>query len=378
MQRRTFLGATASAAALGAVKMPSAAAAGAPIPLIHQTDLFRPHGDPDDHFDLAAVYGLATLGAVDLLGVLCDFPPPRRTGDPDTVAVAMLNHLTGLAVPLVVGMPQRPESRVDDQAKAAPSDLTGVNWLLRTLRQSPQPVAISMVGSCKDVAVASRREPELFREKCRAIYLNSGTGAPDLPLDSRREFNVELNPGSYAAIWDIPCPIYWLPCYDHLDHGQPDPRVVMRYASYFQFPMSQILPELAPPMQRYFLSMLEQDLTTHWLKSLRAPVDSAKLATWGTKPRNMWGTATFLHLAGLTVNADGQLIPADQPGVYVFKPITATCTDDGHTQWRDGAGTPARYKFEIVDEAHYAVAMTKALLALIKPLGQTYVATPGK
>ena len=378
MQRRTFLGATAAAVALGAAEMPSTAAAAEPTPLIHQTDLFRPHGDPDDHFDLAAVYGLALRGAVDLRGILCDFPPPRRQGDPDTVAVAMLNHLTGLAVPLVVGMPQRPTDRRDDQAKAAPCDLTGVNWLLRTLRESPRPVAISMVGSCKDVAVASRREPELFAAKCRAIYLNSGTGAPDLPLNSRREFNVELNPGSYSAIWDIPCPIYWLPCYDHLDHGQPDPRVVQRYASYFQFPMSQILPELAPTMQRYFLSMLEQELTTHWIKSLRTPVDPAKLTTWGTRARNMWGTATFLHLAGLTVNAKGELVPENQPGVYRFLPVTVTCTDDGHTQWREGTGTPARFKFEIADMANYQSAMTKALLALIKPLGQDYVATPGQ
>jgi len=358
--------------------MPSNAAAAKPIPLIHQTDLFRPHGDPDDHFDLAVVYALAQMGAVDLLGTLCDFPPPRRTGDPDTVAVAMLNHLTGLAAPLVVGMPQRPESRRDDQAKAAASDLTGVNWLIKTLRQSPEPVAISMVGSCKDVAVAGRREPELFRDKCRAIYLNSGTGAPDLPTDSRREFNVELNPGSYAAIFDIPCPIYWLPCYDHFTPGQPDPRVVMRYASYFQFQMGKVLPELAPPLQRYFMSMLDQEQSTQWLKSLRAPVDPAKLAAWGTKPRNMWGTATFLHLAGLTVNAAGKLVPEGQPAVYAFKPVTVTCTDDGHTQWREGAGTPARLKFEVTDEANYASAMTAALLELLRPLGRDYVATPGK
>lgn len=30
-----------------------------PHPLIHQTDLFHPHGDPDDHFDLATVFALA-------------------------------------------------------------------------------------------------------------------------------------------------------------------------------------------------------------------------------------------------------------------------------------------------------------------------------
>ncbi len=36
---------------------------GEPIPLIHETDLFRPHIDPDDHFDLACVYALAHAAA---------------------------------------------------------------------------------------------------------------------------------------------------------------------------------------------------------------------------------------------------------------------------------------------------------------------------
>jgi len=376
MERRTFLGTTAATAAIGAAPMPSQAAG--PVPLIHQTDLFRPHGDPDDHFDLACVYGLAVRGAVELMGILCDFPPPRRKGDPDTVAVAMLNHLTGQAAPLVVGMPQRPASRRDALPDAAASDLTGVNWLLRTLRESPQAVAISMVGSCKDVSVAARREPELFREKCRAIYLNSGTGNPVQPEGYRREFNVELNPASYAAIFDIPCPIYWLPCYDSLKPGEPDPRVVMRYGTFFQFKMKAILPHLSSPLQRYFLSMLEQDDTTQWIKSLRQGVDPAKLATWGERARNMWGTATFLHLAGLGVNAAGDLIPADQPGVYTIKPVTVTCSDDGYTRFADGKGSPARFKFEIADEANYAAAMTKALLALIEPIGREYVATPGR
>ena len=28
------------------------------ITTIHETDLFRPHGDPDDHFDLACQFAL--------------------------------------------------------------------------------------------------------------------------------------------------------------------------------------------------------------------------------------------------------------------------------------------------------------------------------
>ena len=39
-------------------------------PLFHQTDLFRPHNDPDDHFDLAVIYALALQGKIDLRGIV--------------------------------------------------------------------------------------------------------------------------------------------------------------------------------------------------------------------------------------------------------------------------------------------------------------------
>jgi len=213
-----------------------------PLPLVHETDLFRPYGDPDDHFDLACVYALAQRGALTLEGVLCDFPPPRRIGDPDVAAVAMLNHLTGLSAPLVVGMPQRPAGPFDGLDRAPAHDLGGVNWLLHVLRTSPEPVAIDVAGAAKDVAAAFRREPQLFAARCRAVYLNAGTGAPDAAAQARLEYNVNLDPASYATLFDLPCPLYWLPCYDHLDPHGPDPRAVMRHGTYYQFSMGEVLP----------------------------------------------------------------------------------------------------------------------------------------
>ena len=65
--------------------------------MIHVSDLFRPHDDPDDHWDLACVYALACQGRVNLRGVLIDYPKPERRNDPDVLAVAQLNYLTGLS-----------------------------------------------------------------------------------------------------------------------------------------------------------------------------------------------------------------------------------------------------------------------------------------
>lgn len=345
----------------------------APIPLVHETDLFRPHGDPDDHFDLACVYALAQRGGLNLLGVLGDFPPPRRKGDPDVAAVAMLNRLTGLAAPLVVGTSLQPASPHDMLRSAPAGELGGVNWLLEMLRQSPRPVAISIVGSSKDVALATRREPGLFAQKCRGIYLNAGTGEPNPSPHAQLEFNVGLDPSAYAAIFAAPCPVYWLPCFERLDPGGGGPLVVMRHGTFYQFTMGKVFSQLTPPMQRFFLSMLDEEPATDWLRSLRMPVDAKKLAAWSAQGRNMWSTAGFLHCVGLTVTAEGALAPLDRQtsdAVYRFAPVQVTCDAQGRTRWRYGSARVPRWKFEVLDTRRYAAAMTGALVELLKPLGR--------
>ena len=67
------------------------------IPVLHATDLFRPHMDPDDHWDLACVYALAHLGEIDLKAVVIDFPPKNR--DPDVAAIAQLNYTIDVNAP---------------------------------------------------------------------------------------------------------------------------------------------------------------------------------------------------------------------------------------------------------------------------------------
>lgn len=375
-------GGFAAAGAAGLVLTPDAISAGVqagagssprPVPLVHQTDLFRPHVDPDDHFDLACVYALAQRGAFKLLGVLCDYPPAGHAGDPDIAAVAMLNRLTGLSVPLVVGMPQRPVSRKDRMESVSSRDLGGVDWLVRSLRDSPEPVAVSIVGSCRDVALAARREPELFARKCRAIYLNAGTGAPDPQPEDQLEYNVGLDPGSYASVFDCPCPVYWLPCFERLSRAQPAPEGVRRHGTFYQFKMGEVLPQLSASLQRYFLSMLDREPGTRWLESLRAPVDPEKLAAWGRQPRNMWCTAGFCHLAGWSVSGDGALVSLannDPAAVCRFVPVQVECADDGRTRWRLGSSSPPRFKFEVTDPDHYAGAMTRGWTELVRPLGE--------
>jgi hypothetical protein len=63
--------------------------------------------------------------------------------------------------------------------------------------------------------------------------------------------------------------------------------------------MREVLACLSATMQRFFLSMLDEEPGTNWLQSLRAPFDPEELASWGGQIRNMWCTAGILHLAGM-------------------------------------------------------------------------------
>src|SRR5260221_12501580 len=60
--------ASAGTRALQADPPVSAAQAQVSRPLVHVTDLFRPHDDPDNPWDLPTVYALTFRGHLDLLG----------------------------------------------------------------------------------------------------------------------------------------------------------------------------------------------------------------------------------------------------------------------------------------------------------------------
>ena len=72
-------------------------------PVFHQTDIFHPHADPDDHWDLACNYALAKRGDIELQGIMIDYPP--WAGDPALAAVVqklsaqLLEHMRNIGDP---------------------------------------------------------------------------------------------------------------------------------------------------------------------------------------------------------------------------------------------------------------------------------------
>jgi len=328
--------------------------------MIHVTDLFRPHCDPDDHWDLASVFALAYGGRVDLKGVLIDFEPHTAGNhNPDVMAVAQMNYITGLNVPVSVGTPRPMRSRDDAQPDAGASDHIGIHMVLEILRRSPEPVVINVIGSCRDIAVAGRKAPQLFAEKCAGIYLNAGTGSPDKTKAASLEYNVSLAPLSYAAMFDLSCPIYWMPCFEEMNSGQP----IMEYGTHYQFRQGEILPRLSTRVQNFFLWMLARKTDHNWLRYLLGPVDAQLLETFGVQDRHMWCTGGFLHAAGKSVVSE-----ATGESVFSFDPIRITCSDAGVTEWTHDAVARDRYIFHVRDLERYQATMTTALKALLQTL----------
>lgn len=342
------------------------------IPTILQTDLYHFHADPDDHWDLATEFALAYISLIDLKGVLIDYPPDKIayfpfSEDPAIQAVNQMNYITGLAVPMGVGAS---EDQISGLSLKEGSNISGINMVLKILRESDEPVAIHIVGSCRDIAIAGNMEPELFRNKCKGIYLNAGSGINRGMLDH----NVNLNPLAYSAMFRLPCPVYWLPCFNDMNAFF----TIGVNGTFYKFMQGDVIPYLSDKVQKFFAYALGRIEDHRWLKYLISEKDQELIDKICGQPRNMWCTAGFLHGAGKTVTTEGEIISldtAESNTVFSFEPITVHCGEDGITSWqyadnedKSRENEPPRYIFKVNDTNKYEEAMTKALKTLLMNL----------
>jgi len=181
------------------------------------------------------------------------------------------------------------------------------------------------------------------------------------------EYNVSLDRAAYAAIFDLPCPIYWMPCFEQMD----DPWKVREYGTFYKFKQDEILPHLSERMQNYFAYMFARAKSSDWLAYLTGPKDSKLLAERGANYRNMWCTMGFLHATGKTVSRTGNIVPPSHtstPIFVTFDPIRVRCDEKGVTQWVPGDKSGNRYIFHILDLDIYQSAMTNAMRSLLTAL----------
>ncbi len=355
--------AAAGAAPVGPVARAAQTPAGAAgAPLIHVTDLFHPHGDPDDHFDLAVAYALALRSSLDLRGVVIDYPPDFRPGDPAVVAVAQMNRLAGLALPVAIGTSLRLKDRRDALPGAPEQETAAVRFIHAQLREAERPVALACVGNAADIVVAALREPELFKDKCAGVYLNSGSAHDNPASPAQLEFNVRLDPAAYAAMFDLPCPLYWFPCWHTTEQRQSGAD-----GSFYWLPHAEALGHVSAGLANYFAYMFDKSANPKWLRALKAMPPGASWDKILGEKRGMWSTASQFAAAGLRVTKEGEIVSANGVGdaaVFAVTPVEATCADDGRATWKRVEAPTGRWMLSVTDPARYPAAMTRAVATL--------------
>ena len=74
------------------------------IPLIYCSDLYHPHVDPDDHFDIAAIYAIPEF---DIKAIILDQAKWPQKTRPGKIPIEQLNALTGRKVPWATGLSEK-------------------------------------------------------------------------------------------------------------------------------------------------------------------------------------------------------------------------------------------------------------------------------
>ncbi len=345
------------------------------IPLVHVTDLYHPPQDPDDQFDLATVLALPQF---DLRAVILDttakFLHPAPEGwdlarDPGFVTVAQAGWLRGRAIPVAMG-PLAPLRGPTDAATDRPRrEQAGVELLISALVEAPAPAVVSVVGSARVVTAAFNRDPELLRQKVRAVVLNAGTTVVREP-----EWNVQLDTAAFVGLFRSGLPIHWYPC--ATETGAFDQQAAR--GTHWRATHAVLLEGLSPGWRGWFAYGLAGSSRGDILGALETLGRGAVWENLQTAVRSMWSTASLIMSAGLGLaqTADGwRFRPRDEIAAAGWRewklrldPVRATVDDAGQVSWIESADPAAVRLFGREPGREYGEAMAAALNALLRTL----------
>ena len=183
------------------------------IPVIVISDLYSPGQDVGDNFDILTPYALENI---DLKAVVFDVtedfrnPSPQNTilRDPGFIVVEQLNYLFDKQVPCGCGPFDKLRTEDDAKTDVYPYQTRGVDLMLKILRESDKPVHILSTGSCRPLAVAYNRDPELMTsKKVAAVHISAGASS-----DKFMEWNVALDSLAAARVLKSDMNMVFYPC----------------------------------------------------------------------------------------------------------------------------------------------------------------------
>jgi len=335
------------------------------IPVIYCTDLFHPHDDPDDHFDIACLYAIPE---VDIKAVILD-QGKRQKEKPGAIPVEQLNYITGKNVPCYIGLADKLNSPEDKGLNQPAEYQGGVEQIIRILKESAEPVVIIAVGSMRDVAAAYNREPELFRKKVDKLYIFIGEASNKDFI----EYNANLDANAYRCIMQSDLPVYWVPCFDGgawYNKGR---------ASFWQAQHADLLRDLAPEVMNYFIYALVVKAPKQNIEFLDKKVNEEYKRKLLAGKRNLWCTAVFTHIADRKIIWRGDRyisIPkraSEKSGqvikLFTFEDVSVAINEKGNTIDKPESAHKVKC-FKVVDKDIYAEAMTSVTADMLSHLGR--------
>jgi len=278
------------------------------LKLINITDLYHPHQDVGDNFDLIMPYGLPE---VDLLLVVLDctgkfrepyahhseWPDPHGPREPGVIPVTQLNYIFNQSVPFGVSPFELMHSPDDKMLDIPGYQNQGVDMLLNVLEKSDSPVDISVFGSLRALAVAYNRNPRLLIEKVRMVHISASSSTPGY-----LEWNVLLDPHAFVCILRSKLPLTIYPCKEGEGAFKPS-----EFCTYWSLDDLRFIKKMDKRLQQYLCYAFNKTLRHDFLRAMDEEPDGAELDKFCGWKHNVWETAVWIEMTGrkLVKRADG-------------------------------------------------------------------------
>jgi hypothetical protein len=378
LSRRQFLqiGAVAAAGAT-ASHILSATALPKRRPVIDITDLYHPHQDRGDNFDLIAAYALPE---VDLRAVILDvtgrylrpyineedpgYNDPSGPRSPGFIPIHQLNYIFNRDVPCAATPFGAMRSPGDDMADAPSFQQSGIDLLIQTLRESDEPVDVVSFGSARPLAVALNREPELVERKVRLAHVCAGAYPAGY-----LEWNVQLDVHAFVRVVRSNLRIAVYPC-----ATAESPFSLSMHNCYWTMENLNWVREMAAPLQRYVEFAFSQSKRIDFLNAMDETEPLADMAEHFGRAHHVWETAVWAQVAERRFIAkDGQpyaLLPlatAEQDANMIdegLMPCVLEVSDDGHLAMRETNDATTSVLYYRRDPEAYQAAAGQALREL--------------
>ncbi len=335
------------------------------VPVIYSTDLFHPHDDPDDHFDIVTLYAMPEI---DIKAIILD-QGAKQDKRPGRIPIQQLNHLLGRDVPYEIGL-SRPLVGVLDQGYGELRKYQkGIKLIIKVLRASAKPVTIITVGSMRDIAAAYNREPALFKRKVEKLLIFIGDAQGTF-----REHNAKLDPIAYARVMNSGLPVYWVPSFDGglwKNNGN---------ASFWRANQAELLKNISGSLENFFIYALLRKNENDSIGFLYRKIPKAEKQYILKGIRNLWVTAiiTFITERGFVQRGEdwfalraseiqgGEIIEK----IFTFSPVSVFVDSNGKEWLEDSTRSRKIQRFKILKLDAYAHAMTSVTRHLLEELGR--------